>query len=132
MKMTEIENSKRSKVKKSRGKLQRISADQLSVGRELLLQIALRMKPNDQTQRRIFSSYLPEIYFLNEKVGCTFKSITKYLKEIGLNLTESSVRVYYSEMLPNRIQECISKTKELEEHYQSLKEINRFSNNKDQ
>jgi hypothetical protein len=130
--MSEIENSKRSKVKKSRGKLQRFSADQLSVGRELLLQIALRMKPNDQTQRRIFSSYLPEIYFLKEKVGCTFKSITKYLKDIGMNLTESSVRVYYSEMLPNRIQECISKTKELEEHYQSLKEINRFSNNKDQ
>jgi hypothetical protein len=127
MKMNEIENNKKLKIKKTRGKLQRISGDQLILGRELLLQIALRMMPDDQTQRRFFSNYLPEIYFLKEKVGCTFKSITKYLKEIGLNLSESSVRVYYSDMLPKRLQECICRAEELAEHYKSAIETDGFS-----
>lgn len=125
--MSDIENRNNLNVKKSRGKLQRISGDQLLLGRELLLQIALRMMPDDQTQRRFFSNYLPEIYFLKEKVGCTFKSITKYLKEIGLNLSESSVRAYYSEMLPKRLQECIGRAEELTEQYKSALEKDGFS-----
>lgn len=116
--MTDIENSKKIKVKQTRGKLHRVSADQSSIGHELLLQIALLIEPNDQTQRRIFSNYLPEIYFLKKKKGYTFKFITKCLKEIGLNLSASSVRAYYSEMLPKRIQECTDKAGELEEHLQ--------------
>lgn len=130
--MTEIENSKGSKVKKSRGKLQRISGVQLSVGRELLFQFSLRVTPNNQTQRRIFSRYLPDIYFLKEKTGCTFKSITKYLKDIGLNLSESSVRVYYSEMLPMRLQECTDRAEVLAEQYKSDLEKNEFPIHLDQ
>lgn len=121
MKMTDIENSNELKVKKTRGKLLRISGDEAAFGREYLRQIAFLIEPDDQTQRRIFSSYLPQIYFLKESMGYTFKFITKCLKDTGMNLSDSSLRVYYSQMIPGRKEECVTKMKEFSQFLDELK-----------
>ncbi|OIQ74780.1 hypothetical protein GALL_435630 [mine drainage metagenome] len=46
------------------------------------------------------------------KKGYTFNKITVLLRDCGIKLTESSVRVYYSQMLPAREEECIIKMEE--------------------
>ena len=130
--MSDIEKIYNLKVTKPRGKLQRVSGDQILFAREFLLQVSLRVEPDHQTQRRTFSRILPVIYYLKVHEGCTLKSITKYLNEIGIALSYSSARVYYSKMLPKRMQECFDKAKELQKYYQSAREKNRFSNNIDQ
>lgn len=130
--MTNIKSDNNLKVTKPRGKLQRVSGDQILFAQEFLLQVFLRVEPDHQTQSRTFSRILPVIYYLKVHEGCTLKSITKYLNEIGIALSYSSVRVYYSKMLPKHMQECIDKAKELEKYYRSAREKNLSSNNSDQ
>lgn len=93
-------------------KLHRLSGiDSLAI-REVLLVTSLAVEPDDQTQRREFSSLLPTIYILRNKERFTFKQITSLLHKSGIKLAVSSVRVYYSQMIALREEECIIEMEE--------------------
>lgn len=93
-------------------KLHRLNGvDSLAI-REVLLVTSIAVEPDDQTQRREFSSLLPTIYRLRNKNRFTFKQITSLLHASGIKLAESSVRVYYSQMIPLREEECIIEMEE--------------------
>lgn len=92
--------------------LHRITDVEVRVAREVLQLAFYALEPSDLTQRQTFSKLMPTIYVLRNKQGYTFKQITSLLEQCGFKLTPSSVRVYYSEMLPDRQAECISKMAE--------------------
>jgi hypothetical protein len=75
--------------------LHRISGVEAIAAKEIFQLAFLSLEPDDQTQRRLFSSLLPVIYMLRNKEGYTFKQITKLLRDCDIKLAEPSVRVYY-------------------------------------
>ncbi len=111
------------KVKVARpAHLHRMSAADVARARGVLDLACLVLEPEDRTQRQEFSMLLPKIYILREMNGYTFKQITALLIKIGIKLKESSVRVYYAQMLPNREDECIHNMAEHIRLYDSLME----------
>lgn len=87
------------------GPLQRLGKEDLSVAGEILKAATQYLIPEDMTQRQAFGSYMPELYVLRNK-GCSFAQIAELLKECGFSLQPSTVRIYYSEMLADRLDEC--------------------------
>ncbi len=65
----------------------------------------LLLKPEEETQRKVFESLMPYIYSLRDK-GCSWNQITDLVIKSGLNLQPSTVRSYYSEMLASRQDVC--------------------------
>ena len=94
--------------------LHRIKSAKFAAAQEVLLLSALTLGPDDRTQRQAFSTLMPDIYFLRTTQGYTFKKITTLLRECGFKLTESSVRVYYYELIPKRKKEYIKHAEEKE------------------
>lgn len=92
--------------------LHRITGVEALAAREVFHLAFLAVEPEHQTQRRLFRSLLPTVYMLRNKEGYTFKQITSLLLDSRIKLAESSVRVYYSQMLPGRKEECIIKMEE--------------------
>jgi DNA-binding transcriptional MerR regulator len=74
---------------KRSGPLQRVGSEDSTVTGEVL---------------KAATHYL-ELYVLRNK-GCSFSQIAKLLTDCGFNLQPSTVRVYYSEMLATRLDEC--------------------------
>lgn len=94
------------KVRQAKGPLHRISAFQMDVLGDVLDIYALGFNPCEQTQRQAFRKLLPHVYVLRKLHQFTFKKITVALAQCGLKLSESTVRVYYSKMLPKYQAEC--------------------------
>lgn len=91
-------------MKKS-GPLRRISfAEHAKIG-EALQHAIIHMEPEDFTQRRMVANYLPELYHLRRK-GYTFNQLAQLLSQVDSKIAPSTVRIYYNEMLPARLEEC--------------------------
>lgn len=90
---------------KRSGRLQRLGSEDLSIAGEILKAATQYLVPEDMTQRQAFAAYMPEIYVLRNK-GCSFAQITTLLSECGFKLQPSTVRIYYSELLADRLDEC--------------------------
>jgi len=63
------------------------------------------MVPVNQSQRQAFKQLMPHLYALREK-GCSFQQLTGLLNQCGFKLQPSTVRRYYNEMLPDRMEAC--------------------------
>lgn len=100
-------------------KLRRISGDE-AASCELLVLTALTREASELTQKRAFKNLMPSIYVIRTQKGLTFKEITSILKDVGLQLSESTVRAYYNEFILLCEKECKSK---LVEYVQLLDEI---------
>lgn len=88
-----------------RGALHRFGATDLSVAGEVLKAATRYLVPEDMTQRQAFKAYMPELYILRNK-GCSFAQIASLLADCGFTLQPATVRMYYSEMLAERLDEC--------------------------
>jgi len=86
---------------KIRRPLNRISANDAFVAREVLATLAAIGEPPEQTQRRLFIKLIPIIYVMRKRFGYTFKQITKLCHTNGLKLTQSTIRVYSPNSLPS-------------------------------
>lgn len=99
--------------RQKRGKLHRINAQDAATLRDTLIVYALA-EVQEQTQRQFISKHLPSLYILRNHHDWTFKQISNTLKMMGVKLSESSLRVYYCQLLVGRESECIAKLKEME------------------
>ncbi len=88
-----------------RGPLRRVSPDVAHIAQQVLMLAAIG-GPDDQTQRKAFIKIIPSIYVARKRMGATFKEITVWCSRCGLNLSESTVRAYYSQLQPQLQQEC--------------------------
>lgn len=88
------------------GPLHRISSDDFIFAQEVLSIAALIGLPYEQTQRKAVIRLIPTVYVLREKMGFTFKQITALCNRCGFTLAESTIRVYYSQLLPLLQKEC--------------------------
>lgn len=92
-------------TKKKRGPLRRISSAELVKIGEVLQHAILYLEPEEFTQRRMVANYLPELYHLRIK-GYTFNQLAQLLSQADSKITPGTVRIYYNEMLPERLDEC--------------------------
>lgn len=93
------------------GARKRVSAADFATGDELLAAAALLMTPDDQAQRQAFKKHMPRLYVLKNN-GCSFFQITNLLNRIGFNLQPSTVRIYYNELLADRMEMCQARMNE--------------------
>lgn len=96
-----------------RGKLHRINAQDAATMRDMLIVYALT-EVQEQTQHQFISKHLPDLYILKNLDGWTFKEISNLLRMRGIKLSESSLRVYYCQLLTGRESECMEKMMEME------------------
>lgn len=92
-------------TEKRGGARKKISAADFATGDEILATAALLITPDDQAQRQAFEKFMPRLYVLKNK-GCSFLQITNLLNQIGFNLQPSSVRIYYNDLLAERMEMC--------------------------
>jgi len=90
---------------KKTGVWQRLGGEEVSIGSEIMKAATLYLVPQDMTQRQAMATYMPELYVLRNK-GCSFAQLASLLVECGVNLQPSTVRIYYGEMLADRLDEC--------------------------
>lgn len=84
---------------------ERFGGIDFAVGGELLKAAAHYVIPEDMSKRQAFAHYMPDLYVLRNK-GCSFPQLAELLKQVGLKLQPSTVRVYYTELLADRLDEC--------------------------
>lgn len=102
-------------------KLHRLTpTDAATIERALLLQALIGYR--ETTQRNEISKVLPDLYVLREAQGMTFKQLSSLLRKIGLKLSESSLRVYYCQMLPDRLAECKQRLLEMKPILQKMQD----------
>lgn len=82
-----------------RRKLQRVAAEDFSLCEEALKTAGQLKAPEDQTQRAAFEKLMPHLYVLRNK-GFSWHQLTSLLNKSGFKLQPSTVRTYYSTMLP--------------------------------
>lgn len=83
-----------------------------SLGAKELLQLAFHaLEPADRTQRQAINALMPELYMLRNR-GFSFPQITTLLSQCGFTLQPSTVRLYFTEMLAERQDECIRRMNE--------------------
>ncbi|MDD4978728.1 MAG: hypothetical protein PHI29_08855 [Gallionella sp.] len=99
-------NLKQEKVRTRKGPIRRISGEQFLIMGDVLDIYALGLNPIEQTQRQAFRKLLPNVHVMRILHKNSFKTITAALAQCGLKLSVSTVRVYYSKMLPKYQAEC--------------------------
>lgn len=87
------------------GPLRRIKATDAIAARQILSMAFETIEPEDRTQRQLFAALMPELYLLRTK-GFSFAQLAGLLNESGFKLQPSTVRVYYYEMLADKMQLC--------------------------
>lgn len=92
-------------TKIKRGRLRRINSEEFAEIGEALRHAILNMKPDEFTQRKTVAMYLPQLYELRTQ-GYTFKKLAELVSECGTNIAVDTLRIYYNEMLPERLDEC--------------------------
>lgn len=93
-------------------KLQRIDAIDTRAIREKLRMAFYMLEPREQTQRREFKKMMLDLYLLRVVDHYTFKQLTNLLVDLGLKLSESTVRDYYSTFVVEMREELDSKISE--------------------
>lgn len=79
---------------KTRRPIKRISTINIPAIKEAILILAA-IGPPDQTQRSLFIKLIPQFFVLKKRFGYTFKQIAQCCNDNGLELSQSTVRVYY-------------------------------------
>lgn len=105
---------KQQKKEKARGKLKRLTGDEVATGIHFLRAAAIYLQPDDITQRQAFAAFMPDLFVLRS-MDCSFSDLANLLRECGLKLQPSTIRTYYNEMLEDQMEAC---QKRLEEHRQ--------------
>lgn len=107
---------------KKHGKLQRLSAEDCIVAEEVFKAAMYMLQPDEQSQKEVFKKLLPYIYTLRDG-GATWNQLIDLLSQCGFNLSHSSIRVYYSEMVAMHEPEL---KKQLKTHKILLQEVRKF------
>ena len=76
------------------GPLHRLSGEDLAVAEEVLKAATFLMLP-EKTRARFFEEQIKTIQHLRGK-GCSWSQIKNVLADIGINLSESTLRSYYT------------------------------------
>lgn len=77
-----------------KGPLHRIGGEDFAVAEEVLKAATFLMLP-EKTRARFFEEQIKTIQNLRNK-GCSWSQIRNLLAEIGINLSESTLRSYYA------------------------------------
>jgi len=78
----------------NKGPLHRISGEDFAIAEEVLKAATFMMLP-EKTRSRFVEEQITTIKHLRDK-GCSWAQIKNVLAEIGINLSESTLRSYYS------------------------------------
>lgn len=106
-------------------KRKHLSSEDFVVAEEVFKTAQFLMTPEDQTQKMAFRALLPYIYTMRNN-GSSWEELAKLLRACGIDLSKSSLRVYYSEM----VAECESELKQqLKAHTLLLEEIRKINAN---
>lgn len=104
-------------------KRKHLSSEDFLVAEEVFKTAQFLMTPEDQTQKMAFRALLPYIYTMRNN-GSSWAELAKLLRACGIDLSKSSLRVYYSEM----VAECEAELKQqLKAHSLLLKEIQKIN-----
>ena len=93
------------KGNEGRGRLNRISAENVITVREVIAFAIQSIEPEDRSQRQLFASLMPDLYVMRMK-GFGFRQITELLVDCGVQLQLATVRNYYQEMLASKMELC--------------------------
>ncbi|AXW22514.1 hypothetical protein [Ralstonia solanacearum] len=78
----------------NRGPLRRLSGEDFAVAEEVLKAATVLMLP-EKTRARFFEEQIKTIQYLRDK-GSSWLQIKSLLAEIGIDLSESTLRSYYA------------------------------------
>lgn len=118
-----MDNKDKSTQYKPTNKLRRIKGSDIPIAQEILLLACFSLETYERTQKQIFCSLMPTLYMLKTEQNFTFKQITSLLNESGIRLSESSVRIYYSEFLSCSEQEYQQETDKQKRFFEVLQRI---------
>ncbi|MGA5725868.1 hypothetical protein ACPCHQ_18215 [Ralstonia thomasii] len=76
------------------GPLRRLSGEDFAVAEEVLKAATFLMLP-EKTRAKFFEEQIKTIQCLRDK-GCSWSQIKNVMAEIGINLSESTLRSYYA------------------------------------
>jgi hypothetical protein len=100
-----------------------LSSENFVVAEEVFKTAQFLMTPEDQTQKMTFRALLPYVYTMRNN-GSSWDELAKLLRSCGIDLSKSSLRAYYAEM----VAECESELKQqLKAHTLLLKEIRKIN-----
>lgn len=107
--------------------VKRFNGNDFSTAENVFKTAQFLLPPEDQTQKMAFRKLLPYIYTMRNN-GSSWDQLTKLLKECGFDLTKSSIRTYYAEM----VAECEDELKQqLAAHTLMFEEIRKLNEGKE-
>ena len=85
-----------SRQKKRRNAIRRSARMGISMAGAVLKAATSLVVPDEQSQRKAFSTLMPQIYALRTK-GCSWPQLAKLLNGCGFDLRPETVRAYYTD-----------------------------------